>query len=1100
MRKITFLLLFLAFCIANAQSSWKKIDSDKLFFRSNQLLERDTNPLKFDLFSLDLENFKKELNLKSRGLNKTIELPNHKGELINYQIIESSNFTEPVAKEYGFITSYNIVNNEDKSETGKLSIGIDGVHVTLYSGKRPTHYIDPYTKNNKTYISYSRANINKPSSGFGCNLLKDVKIPYSNKLSTRNPNDGTLRSYRLALSCTGEYAQFHVNRQGLSSATAAQQRAAVLSAMNTTMARVNGLFERDLAVHMNIVLIAGSNLLINLDPATDNLDNNNATTLINQNQTLCDNEIGRNGYDIGHNFSTGGGGLASLGGVCLNGEKGRGITGLSSPTGDSFDVDFVAHEFGHQFGANHTFNGDTGSCAGANRNNTTAIEPGSGTTIMAYAGICTPKNVQNNSDDYFHAISIGEIWNTIQTGGTCASTTNTGNTAPTANAGADYIVPKSTPLILRGSGSDIDSGASLTYCWEQVDNEIVVSPPVSTSIGGATFRSYSPTSSPNRYLPRLQIVLSGAVSDQWEVMPSVARDMDFTLTVRDNQTGGGATASDDMKITVSDTDPFIVTSELTGVTWDAGSTQTITWNKSTTDQAPVNCKNVRIKLSTDGGNTFPIVLAENTPNDGSHNVTVPNNVTNSARIMVEAIDNIFYNVNSSNFSIVSNIPTFVLNNTTSKQITCNSGNNTVEYDLNLDFVNGFNETVSFNASNVPSGASVTFTPNTINSDGNVKMTITNLNGITPNSYNLTINGTSTSVNQSTDAELEISDGSFSSFNLTAPSNGATNVSIVPNLSWENIAEAESYDIQVATDNAFNNIILNINSVTNSFSITPPLNGLTQYFWRVRGKNACGEGNYTSTFNFTTNNPSYCTSTFTDEAGGNEHITNVTFNTINNTSGNDTVDGYIDYTSISTDINAGDNYSVSVSFDPAGYRDHCYVFIDWNQDFIFDVSTERYDLGSLTSPGARTADITVPSNAINGNTRMRVIIQYFDNNTFILTDGACDTDHSSEWGETEDYTVNVINNTASVEDFSFNNFNLFPNPSNGKFNVSFDVLNTEEVKLRVFDFSGRLVENVAYKNVSNKFTTELDLEKLNSGLYLLQIENGNQQTTKKLIIK
>ena len=746
MRKITFLLLFLAFCTANAQSSWKKIDSDNLSFRSNQLLERDTNPLKFDLFSLDLENFKKELTLKSRGLNKTIELPNHKGELVNYQVIESSNFTEPVAKEYGFITSYNIVNNEDQSETGKLSLGIDGVHITLYSGKRPTHYIDPYTKNNKTYISYSRANINKPTSNFECNLLNNVDITKSKKSLSRNANDGTLRSYRLALSCTGEYAQFHITRQDLSSATAAQQRAAVLSAMNTTMARVNGLFERDLAVHMNIVLIAGSNLLINLDPATDNLDNDEPNTLINQNQTLCDNVIGRNGYDIGHNFSTGGGGLAALGSICVNGSKGEGITGLPSPTGDSFDVDFVTHEFGHQFGGNHTFNGDTGNCSGSNRNDETAVEPGSGSTIMAYAGICRPKNVQNNSDDYFHTVSIAEIWNTIQTRGTCATGTNTGNTAPIANAGADFSIPSLTPFALKGTASDIDGNNGLTYCWEQTDNEIVISPPSRNSTGGASFRSQPPSTSNTRYLPSLPTVILGRTENTWEVLPSFGRKLNFSLTVRDNQPGGGATDSDEMTITVTFAPPFKVTAPSTPVSWNGATTQTITWDKSATDQAPINCQNVRIKLSTDGGLTFDTVLIDSTPNDGSQDVVIPNLPTTEARIMVEAVDNIFFNVNSTNFTIVDNP------------------------------------------------------------------------------------------------------------------------------------------------------------------------------------------------------------------------------------------------------------------------------------------------------------------------------------------------------------------TASVEDFSFSNFNLFPNPSNGRFNVSFDVLNTEKVKLRVFDFSGRLVENVAYKNVSNKFTTELDLEKLNSGLYLLQIENGNQQTTKKLIIK
>ncbi|WP_299834684.1 reprolysin-like metallopeptidase [uncultured Tenacibaculum sp.] len=657
MRKITFLLLFLVLNVVVAQSSWKKLNSESLAFKGEQLLERDTKPEKFDLFNLDLDSFKNELTLKSRGSNKTIDLPDYNGNITKYQIIESSNFTEPVDEKYGLITSYNVVNVNDKTETGKLSIGVDGVHITLYSTKRSTHYIDPYTKNNKTYISYNRSDVKKSNNHFECQVIKDSEeVIESKNLTNRITNDGNLRSFRLALSSTGEYSQFHINRQGLSTASETQQIAAVLSAMNTTMARVNGLFERDLSVRMNIIIVGGNNPLIFLDPNTDNLDNNSPGTLIDQNQTLCDNVIGTSNYDVGHNFSTGGGGLAALGSVCRSRSKGSGITGLTSPTGDSFDVDFVAHEFGHQFGGNHTFNGDAENCSGSNRNDGTAVEPGSGTTIMGYAGICSPQNVQRNSDDYFHAVSIAEMLNRIQTTANCASLTPNGNTAPTADAGTDYVVPKNTPLILRGTGNDVDGNTSLTYCWEQIDNEIVIGaiPPRSSSTSGAQFRSLSPTNSPNRYLPELSTVVTNSTSSEWQVMPSVAREMNFALTVRDNESGGGATARDDMKITVADVNSFSVVVPFVAVSWNGATRQTVSWDKSTTDQAPINCQNVRIRLSVDGGQTFPHVLIDSTPNDGSQEVLIPNTPTTEARIMVEAVDNIFFNVNLTNFTIVDN--------------------------------------------------------------------------------------------------------------------------------------------------------------------------------------------------------------------------------------------------------------------------------------------------------------------------------------------------------------------------------------------------------------------------------------------------------------
>ncbi|SNR17330.1 reprolysin-like metallopeptidase [Tenacibaculum jejuense] len=653
MRK-TVLLLFISIYVVNSQNTWQKINTDNYSLLAKKGTITDQIPKEYSLFSLNLNNFKNQLTTKSRGIEKSILLPDTDNNISEFILEESSNFSEPLSPEFGLIKSYSLRSKYDKETTGKLSIGSDGVHITLHKLNTPTYYLDPYTKDNSTYMLYSRSSLNQDSHP-SCTLLNEKNNPnVAQKFGTKLINDGTLRTYRLALACTGEYAQFHINNQGVRSGTEAEQRAAVLSAMNTTITRVNSVYERDLSVHMNIVLVGGENPLINLDPVNDNLDNDNSFTLINQNQTLCDNVIGTANYDVGHIFALGFGGIALFRSVCSEGEKALGMTGLDNPLGDPFDIDFVSHELGHQFGGNHTFNGDTGSCVGTNRNDNTAIEPGSGSTIMAYAGICSPNNVQNNSDDYFHTISLQEMLGFIQNNTSCSTNSNTGNTAPTANAGSDFTVPKRTPLVLKGNGSDNDPSASLTYCWEQVDNEIVISPPSSTSTEGASFRSFAPSTSPNRYLPKLETIVSGEFFTFWEVIPEVAREMNFTLTVRDNQSGGGAVAFDDMKVTVIDVKPFTVTTPGTEVSWDGATAQTIVWDKSTTDQAPINCKNVRIKLSTDGGLTFPTVIVDSTPNDGIETVIIPNMATTEARIMIEAIDNIFYNVNSTNFTIINN--------------------------------------------------------------------------------------------------------------------------------------------------------------------------------------------------------------------------------------------------------------------------------------------------------------------------------------------------------------------------------------------------------------------------------------------------------------
>lgn len=1099
MKKFTLFFVFiLCVTLASAQSSWKKIDL-KNHHAKTELIQREHQPTKYNLFNLSVENFKSQLSTKSKNGINIIQLPNASGTLEKFSVTETANFEKELAEKFPNIKTYTAKGVNDKTATAKISIGTDGVHVIVFSAKYNTLYIDPYNKKRTEYIAYERKNLQARSSNFECLFDDEQVIETSREVtSQRNANDGKLRTYRLALACTGEYSQFHLTDQGIdASASDTQKKAAILSAMNTTMTRVNGVYERELSVTM--IIVADNDKLIFLDANSDGLSNNSAGSLINESQQKCDNLIGAANYDIGHTFSTGGGGLAGLGVVCKNGQKGRGITGSSQPKNDPYDIDYVAHEMGHQFGGPHTFN----NACGGHRSEPDAVEPGSGSTIMAYAGICSP-NVQSNSNDYFHAVSIASIWNTIQSTATCATETNTNNTAPTANAGSDVSVPKSTPLVLRGIATDADGTSGLTHNWDQIDNEIATAPPAATSTAGPSFRSLAPTESPNRYLPALPTVIGGSTSSTWEVIPSVAREMNFAYTVRDNHSGGGASARDDIKITVTNAEPFTVTSQNSATTWYGGATATITWNKSTTDQAPINCANVRIKLSTDGGLTFPITLVESTPNDGSHNLVVPNHPTANARIMVEAVGNIFYNVNSTNFTIKSTEPTFVFTNTTSEtQSVCNNSNNTATYTLNLDFINGFNETVSFSAENAPTGATVTFSPTTLNADGNVTMTVSNLNGVNAQSYLITVKGNSTSVNQTTDANLRVYGASFSNIGLTSPTQGATDISVKPQLTWGADSNATSYDLQVASDNAFANIVLNTNVTSNSYTFTSSLMGNTTYYWRVKPKNKCIEGGYSSIGNFTTIEPSYCTSTFNYKS---EYISNVTFNTINNDSGDDhdsgSGDGYEDFTNVSTTVKRGEEHQISVTLNTfSSFKDHCFVFIDWNKDYEFNNTNERYDLGTFggsTGTSTATMNITVPSNAVINSTRMRVIIEYSKNGTH--GQGACDSDHLDEYGETEDYTIVIEDFPASVTDNSFNSFNLYPNPSNGKFNLRFDVIDTQKVSINLFDMRGRLVERKTYKNTSSTFNQELIFDKVDAGLYLLQIANGNKQTTRKIIIK
>lgn len=1095
------LLLLLSVNFLYAQNPWKKIELEN--YKSKiELQFSKTNPKTFDLYSLNTESFKNEVSSL-----RIISIPIN-GNLANFSIKESSTFSKPLALKYGYIKSFSLKGIDDKTATGKISIGVDGVHIIIFSGKHSTIYIAPYTKDKNTYITYSKDQIENKENDFQCLLDESYNVKKANsKLQHKNANDGKLRTYRLALTCTGEYAQFHIQNQGISNtATDAVKKAAVLSAMNTTMTRINGIFERDLSTKMSIVLnSSGENELVFLDSETDNLSNGEAFTLLDENQELCDNIIGTNNYDIGHVFSIssnpGGDGLAALGVLCSN-QKAKGVTGNQSPIGDTYDIDFVAHEIGHQFGANHTFNN---SCS-SNRWTQTAVEPGSGTTIMGYAGICSP-DIQSNSDDYFHAVSINEMWSIIENT-SCATETNTNNTAPIVNAGNDVSVPKSTPLILKGQATDSDSN-SLTYCWEQLDTEIATMPPLSTNEAGPLFRSLPPSSDPNRYLPALSTVVSGNTSTEWEVTPSVAREINFSLLVRDNNENGGASERDDIKINTIDTDPFTVTIPNTNITWNVGATVAITWDKSTTDLAPINCQNVKITLSTDGGETFPIILAESTPNDGIHNFIVPNQLTTSARIMISAVDNIFYNVNTTDFTIASTGPTFVLSNTSLVQETCNDTSSSVTYEINIDFINDFSEAVNLTLDDIPTGTTATLSNTSITDDSTVTLTITNFENVTAGDYTIKINGESSSLNSILELPtLKVNVNTFTAITLSSPLNNQTNISVQElDLTWNNTDTNTSlFDLEIATDLNFNTIVISEENITtNGFTLTEFLNWNTTYYWRVKPKNSCGEGGFSSTFTFTTTEEAYCSSNFDNI---DEYITNVTFGSINNNSGDANEDeangfaGYQNFTSISTNLIIGVTYTLSVSLNPVGYQDHCYVFIDWNNDSIFNTTNERYDLGTheQTNDSTGTLDITIPDDATLGETRMRVIIEYYDT-TFTYGSGPCNSDHNWEYGETEDYSVNITDSQPTNNNNVFENFSIFPNPVEDSINVLFDVPYTKEnVNISLFDFTGKLVKSETYQDNNEFFTKNLPLNYLQSGVYLLKVTNSIIYTTQKIIVE
>ncbi|MEN9523361.1 MAG: hypothetical protein RL065_1738 [Bacteroidota bacterium] len=594
-----------------------------------------------------------------------IELPTPDGKFEKFSVVNTHIMANELAAQFPNIMTFGAQGVDNKLLHAKIDFTEFGFHAMIFSSTG-TYFIDPYSRANKNeYICYYKKDyFNKSKANFNEEgVITDV---IENEINNGRAKAGIcigsqLRTYRLAIACTGEYAQ----------AVGGTTVALTLSAIVTTVNRVDGVYETEVAIRL--VLIGTETNVIFINPSTDPFTgNNSSTTLIGESQTVINANIGSANYDIGHTFSTGGGGLANLGCVCSTNNKARGITGNSNPIGDPYDIDYVAHEIGHQFGANHTFNSGLGSCSG-NRSTNNAYEVGSGTTIMAYAGICGNDNIQPHSDPFFHTSSFDAIvaYSNTSTGNTCASTTSTNNNPPTITMmpTSGKTIPKQTPFFLTGAATDID-GDAITYCWEEMDKGSSTTWDGGKSTTTAPlFKSRVPTVSPTRYIPSLANIAAGFPTNpsnamggnKGEVLPTVGRTMNFRLTVRDNKNGGGgvATGGNGCSVTTAfalnvtmAAGPFSLFTPNGAEVWTGGTTENISWDVANTNASPVGCGFVDVLMSVDGGLTFDSIVATHIPNTGSASITVPNIQTNTTvKFLIRCSDNYFFDISDDNFTI-----------------------------------------------------------------------------------------------------------------------------------------------------------------------------------------------------------------------------------------------------------------------------------------------------------------------------------------------------------------------------------------------------------------------------------------------------------------
>lgn len=841
-KHLPFFVLFLTFC-GYSQNQWTKINQTSEPINKNVL--RASFPKDFQLFTTSIAQLNVILNqapplLSAQNSNSIITIPNSSGVFERYEIFEYSNFAPELQSQFPQIKSFAGKGIDDKAATIRLSSDPTGIQAMIFRTGKRNEFIEPYSADGAVYVVYESSR-NKGQLPFVCSTNEtQLSTELATTLpSTQRSSNPELLNFRLALSCNGEYATYHGGTV-----------AGALAAMNATMTRVNGVFEKDLAIHMTII---GNNADViytnaSTDPYSTTLSQWNA-----QLQTTLTTIIGEANYDVGHMFgaSGGGGNAGCIGCVCVDGSKGRGITSPSDgvPMGDTFDIDYVAHELGHQFGGNHSFSHNVEG-TGVN------VEPGSGSTIMGYAGI-TAQDVQPHSDDYFVYASVKQIQDNM-VGKTCPTRTNLTHGAPVVNAGSNYTIPKSTPFVLTGTATDSNNDV-LSYCWEQNDAATsqtgANSAAIITKTGGPNWRSYSPVATPVRYFPRIQSVIANSNTTAGseinvEALSAVARTLNFVLTARDSYPGGGLTGSDATVVTVNATaGPFLVTAPNTSVNWSTQTQQNVTWNVAGTTANSVNTATVDIYLSTDGGFTYPITLATDVANDGSQTITVPNLPGTTNRIMVKGHNHIFFDISNTNFTIVESVTDFTIAPQAATSLQSCKGV-TISQDIQYTTYSGFSANTTFTATGQPAGATVAFSPNPIAATGIVTMTISNTSLASPGNYVITVTATSGSIVKNLTYNFQLFDDVFAAIILTAPANFASGQPTALNLTWVEDLNATSYDIQVSTDVDFTTFLVDENVATNSYALSG-LSDTTNYFWKVKPNNPSCSGVFSDVFRFTT---------------------------------------------------------------------------------------------------------------------------------------------------------------------------------------------------------------------------------------------------------
>ncbi len=1131
-KKLLFsLTLSLFFLNVNSQNTtfWTKHNTNSGKITLDKSAQRDNFPKEFQLFDLNIILLKQQLfsviNNKVGQHTTIISLPNANGQMEQYEVNDASNFDAELQTKYPEIRAFSGKGITDRYATLKLSISPQGIQTMVFRTDRENEFIEAYSQDHSVYAVFKSQRNNK-NSGWNCSTADEKSVMETTSksvgnTSTNKSNAGQLKVMRLALSCNAEYSNYF-------GATSATQVALVLAAFNNTLTRCNGVYEKDLGVHMN--LIASTTNVIYYVAATDpysttlstwntSLQKALNTTLTGVNTALAANNAA---YDIGHMFGkTGGGGNAGcIGCICVDGvtagtgsTKGRGITSPSNgvPSGDSFDIDYVVHEMGHQMGANHTFsNGNEG--AGVNK------EVGSGVTIMGYAGI-TSYDVAPHSIDIFHEASIEQIQNNLA-GRTCIVSTNlVDNATPVVQPVIDYTIPFSTPFVLTGAATDANETDALTYCWEQNDDggssTNANSNASATKTVGPNFISWTPTASPSRYFPKLESVVANSSTTSEvggdagmlsEALSSVARLLNFRLTVRDNAPYSpsvpikvGQTAFTDMKVNVTAAaGPFLVIAPNTAVSWIVGSNQTVTWAVAGTTANNINAAYVDIFLSTDGGYTYPIQLASKVPNNGSAMITVPNNLGSTNRIMVKGYKHIFFDISNANFAITAPTSSFAIayNGVAEQQNkqTCQGG--TISYSIPYTAYAGFTGTTAFSAGTLPAGVTVAFVQPSVSASGTVAMNVTASASASAGVFPIVVSATSGATVKTATFYLEIFNANFGTQALTSPAN--LTVAVNPYaavFTWPANSAAASYDLQIATNANFATIVRTVNVTTNTYTANN-LVVANDYYWRVLPKNPTCSGTYSSGFKFTTGQ---LTCNIVNAADPNLPVTiptvvnTVPFNSTFNVTTSATI------ADLNVTVNLTHTWVADLTLKLTSPAGTVVTLITNKCDSATSASVNNI---AATFDDSGTAITCGDFPAITGTIVSEQLLSQFNgqnsSGTWTLT--VLDP-YNADGGTIDSWSLNICTMASplGLVDNSLANFTLFPNPNKGNFTVQFDSNSNNDIAISVHDMRGRLILNNIYNN-TGLISQNVQLDNIQAGVYLVTVQDGDRKVVKRIVIE